>query len=72
MPDSVKISSILQSSVQVTPPLILGNIKFVSLSGIKAFEPWMKKVEQKIIEGLVQPKSLIESCEVLGICKVTF
>ena len=44
----------------------------MSMSGIKAFEPWMKKVEQKIIEGLVQPKSLIESCEVLGICKVTF
>ena len=72
MPDSVKISSILQSSVQVPPSLILGNITFVSMSGIKAFEPWMKKVEQKIIEGLVQPKSLIESCEVLGICKVTF
>ena len=72
MPDSVKISSILQSSVQVPPSLILGNIIFVSMSGIKAFEPWMKKVEQKIIEGLVQPKSLIESCEVLGICKVTF
>ena len=72
MPDSVKISSILQSSVQVPPSLILGNITIVSMSGIKAFEPWMKKVEQKIIEGLVQPKSLIESCEVLGICKVTF
>ena len=38
--------------------------------GIKAFEPWMKKVEQKITEGLVQPRSLIESCEVLGMCKV--
>ena len=30
----------------------------------------MKKVEQKITEGLVQPRSLIESCEVLGMCKV--
>merc|ERR1719266_1698833 len=38
-------------------------------TGIKAFEPWMKKVEQKITEGLVQPRSLIESCEVLGMCK---
>ena len=31
----------------------------------------MKKVEQKITEGLVQPRSLIESCEVLGMCKVS-
>ena len=30
----------------------------------------MKKVELKITEGLVQPRSLIESCEVLGMCKV--
>jgi len=38
-------------------------------TGIKAFEPWMRKVEQKITDGLVQPRSLIESCEVLGMCK---
>ena len=31
----------------------------------------MRKVEQKINEGLLQPKSLIESCEVLGMCKVS-
>merc|ERR1719187_2189973 len=35
-------------------------------TGIKAFEPWMKKAEQRIIDGLVQPKSLVESCEILG------
>merc|ERR1719427_744040 len=35
-------------------------------TGIKAFEPWMKKAEQRIIDGLAQPKSLIESCEILG------
>merc|ERR1719220_2759386 len=35
-------------------------------TGIKAFEPWMKRAEQRIIDGLVQPKSLVESCEILG------
>jgi len=35
-------------------------------TGIKAFEPWMKKAEQRIIDGLKQPKSLVESCEILG------
>ena len=39
-------------------------------TGVKAFEPWMKKAETKINDGLIQPKSLIESCEVLGECKV--
>ena len=38
-------------------------------TGIKAFEPWMKKAEQRIIDGLVQPKSLVESCEILGSSK---
>merc|ERR1711881_728045 len=35
-------------------------------TGIKAFEPWMKKAEQRIVDGLAQPKSLVESCEILG------
>merc|ERR1712227_411848 len=35
-------------------------------TGIKAFEPWMKKAEQRIIDGLNQPKSLVEACEILG------
>merc|ERR1712172_88148 len=35
-------------------------------TGIKAFEPWMKKAEQRIIDGLKQPKSLVEACEILG------
>ena len=39
-------------------------------TGIKAFEPWMKKAEQRIIDGLAQPKSLIEACEILGDSKV--
>ena len=39
-------------------------------TGVKAFEPWMKKAEVRINDGLVQPRSLIESCETLGTCKV--
>jgi len=35
-------------------------------TGIKAFDPWMKKAEQRIIDGLMQPKSLVEACEILG------
>merc|ERR1719282_59953 len=40
-------------------------------TGIKAFEPWMKKAEQRIIDGLNQPKSLVESCEILAASKMT-
>merc|ERR1719499_1981451 len=35
-------------------------------TGIKAFDPWMRKAEQRIIDGLAQPKSLVEACEILG------
>merc|ERR1712212_184175 len=35
-------------------------------TGIKAFDPWMKRAEQRIIDGLKQPKSLVEACEILG------
>merc|ERR1719499_135398 len=35
-------------------------------TGIKAFDPWMKKAEQRIIDGLKQPKSLVEAYEILG------
>jgi len=35
-------------------------------TGIKVFDPWMKKVEQRILDGLNQPKSLVEACEILG------
>merc|ERR1719412_1863351 len=38
-------------------------------TGVKAFDPWMKKAEVRINDGLVQPRSLIESCETLGTCK---
>ena len=40
-------------------------------TGIKVFDPWMKKVEQRILDGLNQPKSLVEACEILGDSKVT-
>merc|ERR1719499_1575360 len=38
-------------------------------TGIKAFDPWMKKAEQRITDGLMQPKSLVEACEILGTSK---
>merc|ERR1719470_643825 len=38
-------------------------------TGIKAFDPWMKKAEQRIIDGLMRPKSLVEACEILGSSK---
>merc|ERR1712002_592190 len=38
-------------------------------TGIKAFDPWMKKAEQRIADGLMQPKSLVEACEILGSSK---
>merc|ERR1711963_684858 len=38
-------------------------------TGIKAFDPWMKKAENRISDGLLQPKSLVEACEVLGTSK---
>ena len=39
-------------------------------TGIKAFDPWMKKAEQQVVDGLAQPRSLVESCEILGSSKV--
>merc|ERR1712050_32800 len=38
-------------------------------TGIKAFDPWMKRAEQRIADGLMQPKSLVEACEILGSSK---
>merc|ERR1719412_3077470 len=38
-------------------------------TGIKAFDPWMKKAEQRISDGLLQPRSLVEACEILGTSK---
>ena len=40
-------------------------------TGIKVFDPWLKKAEQRIVDGLNQPKSLVEACEILGDSKVT-
>merc|ERR1719251_207617 len=40
-------------------------------TGIKAFDPWMKKAEQRISDGLMQPKSLVEACEILGTSKTS-
>ena len=38
-------------------------------TGIKVFEPWMKKSEERKLEGLSKPCSLVESCQILGDCK---
>jgi len=35
-------------------------------TGVKVFEPWMKKAEQRKLEGLKKPISLVEACEILG------
>merc|ERR1719166_952234 len=35
-------------------------------TGVKVFEPWMKRSEQRKIEGLRKPVSLVEACEILG------
>jgi len=35
-------------------------------TGIKVFEPWMKKAEIRKVDGLSKPKSLVEACEILG------
>merc|ERR1719150_2090963 len=35
-------------------------------TGVKVFEPWMKKAENRKLEGLRKPISLVEACEILG------
>merc|ERR1712121_245423 len=35
-------------------------------TGVKVFEPWMKRSEERKIEGLRKPVSLVEACEILG------
>jgi hypothetical protein len=35
-------------------------------TGIKVFEPWMKRAEVRKDVGLEKPKSLVEACEILG------
>merc|ERR1719150_1404736 len=35
-------------------------------TGVKVFEPWMKKAENRKLEGLQKPTSLVEACEILG------
>merc|ERR1712098_116740 len=35
-------------------------------TGVKVFEPWMKKAEARKLEGLKKPVSLVEACEILG------
>ena len=41
-------------------------------TGIKEFEPWMKKAEDRKHAGLVKPTTLVEACQILGDSKVTF
>jgi len=38
-------------------------------TGVKVFEPWMKKSEERRLEGLSKPCSLVEACQILGDCK---
>ena len=38
-------------------------------TGLKVFEPWMKKGEEGRLEGLSKPCSLVEACQLLGDCK---
>ena len=40
-------------------------------TGIKAFDPWLKKAEARKTAGLKTPCSLVEACEILGDAKVT-
>ena len=35
-------------------------------TGIKIFDPWMKKSEERKTDGLFKPCSLVEACEILG------
>merc|ERR1719445_2316545 len=35
-------------------------------TGVKVFEPWMKRAESRKLEGLRKPISLVEACEILG------
>merc|ERR1711994_263801 len=35
-------------------------------TGVKVFEPWMKKAEARKLEGLKKPVSLVEACEIIG------
>ena len=38
-------------------------------TGLKIFEPWMRRSEDRKVEGLSKPCSLVEACEILGDCK---
>ena len=38
-------------------------------TGVKIFEPWMRRSEDRRVEGLNKPCSLVEACEILGDCK---
>jgi hypothetical protein len=37
---------------------------------MKAFSPWLKKAEERKVEGMKKPTSLVEACEILGDAKV--
>merc|ERR1712203_1222102 len=38
-------------------------------TGIKVFEPWIKKAEVRRSKGLVKPGTLVDACTSLGDCK---
>ena len=39
-------------------------------TGVKEFEPWVKKAEIRKNKGLAKPTTLVDACQVLGDCKV--
>ena len=39
-------------------------------TGVKEFEPWMKKAEIRKSKGLVKPVTLVDACQTLGDSKV--
>ena len=39
-------------------------------TGIKEFEPWIKKAEKRKTKGLLKPTTLVDACTTLGDCKV--
>ena len=41
-------------------------------TGIKEFEPWIKKAEIRKSKGLAKPITLVDACGCLGDCKVSF
>ena len=39
-------------------------------TGVKEFEPWVKRAEERKDKGLAKPNTLVEACEILKESKV--